>query len=125
MNSLQQFSKKNYLNLETFRKSGVGVRTPVWFVQDAETFYVLTMAGSGKVKRIHNNGRVNIAPCKVNGTPTGTWVQAVAAVNTEAQVFNQVIRLLDKKYGLLRKLFFRDTSNQDRHDIVLEIKLVE
>ena len=125
MNSLQQFSKKKYLNLETFRKSGLGVRTPVWFAQDGETIYVLTMAGSGKVKRIRNNGRVNIAPCKVNGTPTGPWVQAVASQSTDAQEFKHVISLLDKKYGLLRKLFFRDPSAQDRHDTVLEIKLIE
>jgi len=33
MNSLEQFSKMKYLNLETFRKSGQGMQTPVWFVQ--------------------------------------------------------------------------------------------
>ena len=62
MKSLDQFQKQKYLNLETFRKSGESMRTPVWFVQDGESLYVHTVANSGKVKRIRNNGRVNIAP---------------------------------------------------------------
>ena len=32
--AIVQFAGANYLNLETFRKTGVGVRTPVWFAQD-------------------------------------------------------------------------------------------
>ena len=32
--AIAQFAGANYLNLETFRKTGVGVRTPVWFAQD-------------------------------------------------------------------------------------------
>ncbi|MGB8772453.1 MAG: hypothetical protein WCC92_22780 [Candidatus Korobacteraceae bacterium] len=32
--AIGQFAKAKYLNLETFRKTGVGVRTPVWFAQD-------------------------------------------------------------------------------------------
>jgi len=61
------FKKQKYLNLETLRKSGVGVRTPVWFVQDGNVLFVRTIADSGKVKRIRNNPQVNIAPCKVDG----------------------------------------------------------
>ena len=35
--AIAQFAKAKYLNLETFRKTGVGVRTPVWFAQDPGT----------------------------------------------------------------------------------------
>ena len=52
MNTLEQFSKKKYLNLETFRKNGKSVRTTVWFIQEGETIYVNTWSNSGKVKRI-------------------------------------------------------------------------
>ena len=78
MTWLETFSRQQYLNLETFRKSGVGVRTPVWFVQDGETIYVRTIANSGKVKRIRNKGLVNIAPCKVDGALLGDWQPASA-----------------------------------------------
>ena len=125
MNTLGQFSKKQYLNLETFRKNGVGVRTPVWFGQEDQTLYVITMAGSGKVKRIRNNGRVNIAPCKMDGTPTGTWVPANAQEITDPETTKKVNLLLDKKYGLLKKLLGLGSDRRGRHDIILEIKLIE
>ena len=32
--AIAQFAEAKYLNLETLRKSGVGVRTPVWFAKD-------------------------------------------------------------------------------------------
>jgi PPOX class probable F420-dependent enzyme len=32
--AIAQFAKAKYLNLETFRKTGAGVRTPVWFAQE-------------------------------------------------------------------------------------------
>ena len=72
------FTRQAYLNLETFRKSGAGVRTPVWFVQTGDTVYIRTAANSGKVKRIRNNHHVNIAPCKMNGDPLDEWLPALA-----------------------------------------------
>ena len=33
--AIAQFAGAKYLNLETFRKSLLGVRTPVWFAQEA------------------------------------------------------------------------------------------
>ena len=125
MNNLKQFIKKQYLNIETFRKNGAGVRTPVWFGQDNETLYVITLAGSGKVKRIRNNGRVNIAPCKMDGTPIGTWSPANAREIIDPEIAEKANHLFDKKYGLLKKLFGLGTSRQGRQDIILEIKLIE
>lgn len=119
------YEKQKYLNLETFRKSGVGVRTPVWFVQDGEALFVRTGANSGKVKRIRNNGRVNIAPCKMDGALLGEWVQAFARVVTDPEVDRVVDKLLDKKYGLLKKLFGLGSTRGDRHDIILEIQPIE
>lgn len=49
---LAQFAHQNYLNFETFRKSGGSVKTPVWFVQDGDKLFVRTANSSGKVKRI-------------------------------------------------------------------------
>ncbi len=46
----KQFENQNYINIETFRMNGQGVKTPVWFVQDDGSLYVRTAEGSGKVK---------------------------------------------------------------------------
>jgi uncharacterized protein len=122
MNNL--FINQNYLNLETFRKNGLGVKTPVWFVQDGDTLFVRTFSKSGKVKRIRNNNQVNIAPCKMNGALLGDWVQALAREIKEDEFDRKIDKLLDKKYRLLKKIFFRGGSN-NRSYITLELKVRE
>ncbi len=89
-----------YLNLETFRKSGVGVKTPVWFTSQGSDLYVWTQADSGKAKRIRNNGKVNLAPCKADGTLLGDWQSARATQDTSAEAKALVHQLMKQKYGL-------------------------
>ena len=101
---LSQFKKQNYLNLETFRKSGLGVKTPVWFVEDGGVLYVRTGASSGKVKRIRNNSQVRIVPSGASGEPRGEWVDARAALVDEAQA-EQVNVLMKRKYGVQKSMF--------------------
>ena len=125
MDALEQFKHQQYLNLETFRKNGEGMKTPVWFVQDGETLYVSTIANSGKVKRIRNDGRVNVAACKMNGKVSGAWALAKARENTDPEIHIRVNRMLDKKYGLVKKLFDNQRDKKGVKDTILEIKLVE
>jgi len=125
MTGFDQLTQQTYINLETFRKSGVGVKTPVWFVQDGDIFYVRTVANSGKVKRIRNNGQVNIAPCKADGALLGEWVPALARELKDEETDHKVNRLLDKKYGLVKKMFSLVSALQGRKGTILEIKLGE
>ena len=125
MVALEQYKRQKYLNLETFRKSGESMKTPVWFVQDGETLYVCTVANSGKVKRIRNNGRVNIALCKMDGKVSGVWVPALAREITDPEISTKVNRMLGRKYGLMKKLFDNQRTQKGAKDTILEIKLVE
>ena len=96
---LAQFGGQKYISLETFKKSGQGVKTPVWFVEDNGAFYVYTEADSWKVKRIRNNPRVRVAVCNMRGVVKGPWMDATATfVEGEERVAAD--RLLDKKYFL-------------------------
>lgn len=117
-----QLIRQQYLNIETFRKSGLGVKTPVWFVQDGDTVFVRTVANSGKVKRIRHNGQVNIAPCKVDGTLLGDWASATALEVVDDATDRKVDLLLDKKYGLMKKMFALASALQGRKYIVLAVK---
>ena len=103
--TLKQFEKQQYLNIETFRKNGQGVKTPVWFVQDGEALHVWTQAGSGKAKRIRNNGTVRVAPSTGSGEPTGEWVDARAETNESPDAINHVEKLMQKKYGVMFYIF--------------------
>lgn len=115
------FEKQKYLNIETFRRSGIGVKTPVWFVQDGETLFIRTVGNSGKVKRVRNNPQVNIVPCKMDGTPIGSWIPATAREVKDEEIDRKVDQLLDKKYGLLKKMFTMAGRNGQKHTI-LEVK---
>ena len=114
-----EFSGHKYLNLETFKKSGDGVKTPVWFAADPSTsldsgaakLYVYTIGASGKVKRIRNDGGVKIAPCNARGGVLGEWVPARAEILTGAEA-EHGMQLLNKKYVPWKQLldffaFFR------------------
>jgi PPOX class probable F420-dependent enzyme len=123
MKPIEQFAKKKYLNLETFRKNGAGVKTPVWFAQEGETLYVITMADSGKVKRIRRDGHIDVVPCTASGKPRGTWVPARAREEADPAVLARIDRLFDRKYGLIKKLFERQREGRGSRDTVLEITL--
>ncbi len=99
--AIAQFAKAKYLNLETFRKNGMGVRTPVWFAQEAgrPLFYVYSEADAGKVKRIRNNPKVRMAPCNFRGDLRGAWIDARARI-CEAEEVAHGQQLLRQKYGL-------------------------
>src|SRR5712691_6264028 len=100
---LSQFAGQKYLNVESYRKNGTAVATPVWFAEDAGLLYIYSLADAGKVKRIRNNPRVRVAPCDLRGRPKGEWVEARARIAGAAEA-EKGHRLLDRKYGLLKKV---------------------
>ncbi len=120
--SLGQFNNQDFLNLQTFRKNGEGVPTPVWFVQDGDTLYIRTIANSGKVKRAHNKPQVEIMPCGSNGEPLGEWVPALARELGDAGTYAKVADLLSAKYGKQPKIYEANAIARGEKYTVLEIK---
>jgi len=98
---LAPFRGHNYLSLETFKKNGDGVKSPVWFALHEHVLYVYTEADSWKVKRIRNNPRVRMARCTVRGRVTGPWVDGTASI-IEGEERRTADRLLDRKYFMKR-----------------------
>jgi PPOX class probable F420-dependent enzyme len=97
-------ASRQYLNLETFRRNGNGVRTPVWFAAApaddpaaGPTLYVYTTADSGKAKRIRLNGTVRVAACDARGGIKGPWIDGRAVI-TGATEFDRGMRLINRKY---------------------------
>ena len=104
MSSLKQFEKQQYLVIESFRKNGQGVKTPVWFAQEGETLFVWTESTSGKAKRIRRDGKINIVPSTGSGQPLGEWAQAVAKERPDVQSLKKVDNLFIRKYGFQKKM---------------------
>jgi PPOX class probable F420-dependent enzyme len=105
-----EIHSQRYLNLATFRKSGVAVSTPIWFAEDDDKLYFMTNSKLGKVKRIRNNPQVRIAPCTIRGKITGPeFAATVRILGTEQS--DRVRRLIKAKYWLARLPFlWRNTD---------------
>ena len=123
------FSGQKYLNLETFKKNGQGVKTPVWFAAEPASqlnsseakLYAYTIGVSGKVKRIRNNSQVRIAPCDMRGTVKGEWVSANVEIVTGAEA-DHGTQLLNKKYFPWKQLLGLFASFSRRERIVFVIR---
>lgn len=120
--SLAQFETEQYLNLATYRKDGREVQTPVWFVEQGGILFVRTIQGSGKVKRIRHNPEVRVVPCEVYGEPKGEWLRGRARLATAAES-EEVNRLMEQKYGRLKREMESKTLSQGLEYVVLAIEL--
>lgn len=103
VDSLAQFSNQSYINLETYKKNGQAVRTPLWFVEDYGVLYMRTPAMSAKVRRIRNNPRVRVVPSDWRGNPLGVWIDGEAHL-IEASQAEWVNQLVKRKYGVMKRL---------------------
>jgi PPOX class probable F420-dependent enzyme len=104
---LSHLAGEKYINLETYRKNGQGVRTPVWFVEmingEGSVLYVRTSDDTGKYKRVRNNPSVQIAPCDMRGGVKGNWVKGEARIADEEEK-TKAFKMLEKKYGIIYKM---------------------
>ena len=107
---------QRYVSLTTFRKTGVGVSTPLWFAEESGKLYFMTRSDSGKYKRIRNNAGVRVAPCTMRGRVTGPEFTGVARVLPEGD-WQRARKALEKKYWLMKLPFW------SKKNIFLEITL--
>ncbi|GAB4498404.1 MAG: PPOX class F420-dependent oxidoreductase [Anaerolineales bacterium] len=105
MTHIEQFKNHKYMNLETFRKNGEGVKTPVWFAQDGNTLRIWTESKTGKVKRIRRDGTVRVTPSTASGEPLGEWTEAKAIVLEEPEEVKRTKDLFYQKYGWMFNMF--------------------
>ncbi len=121
MSNFSAFAGQRYLNLESFRKNGVAVRTPLWFAQDGDTIFVYSTADSGKAKRIRRDVAVRIAPCDMRGTVFGDWIAARAAPVTGAE-YDRGMMLLDRKYWPWKAMLGLMARFRPRPRVVIAIR---
>ncbi|MFT4719320.1 MAG: PPOX class probable F420-dependent enzyme [Candidatus Azotimanducaceae bacterium] len=89
----------SYVCLETYRKTGVGVATPVWVATLDTRHYVFSESRAGKVKRLRNNPRVKIAACNFSGNVSSEWLAGQVRIVTEPALVRRVYAEFIKKYG--------------------------
>ncbi|MGA7368325.1 MAG: PPOX class F420-dependent oxidoreductase [Nitrososphaeraceae archaeon] len=106
-------SQYRYIKLETLKRNGKAVATPVWFVVDGRKICVVTRSQTGKVKRLRNNANVRVAPCGMRGQLKGQWYNGKAFLANQEELGNAV-SLRNKKYGFMATLagFLTRTKGQ-------------
>lgn len=101
---LEQFRNFEYIRLETVKKNGQVVPTPVWFVVEDDMLYVRSYANSGKVKRMKNNPHVRVTPSDALGKPHGVTIDGLAErANGDMEI--KISQCLYRKYGLMKMSF--------------------
>jgi PPOX class probable F420-dependent enzyme len=93
------FDRQRYMSLATFRRTGVEVRTPVWFAAVDGKIYLFTAGESGKVKRLRHSSRARIAPSDMRGRVEGAWWDVAARIVTEPGSIERAHTALRAKYG--------------------------
>ena len=119
--SLALCATQRYLNLESVKRDGTPVQTPVWFAEAYSVLYVYTLANAGKVKRIRRNPRIRLAPCTMRGTVIGPWVEAEATI-VDATTAAHGHALLRHKYGWIKGIGDVFSRLLHRERVVLAIR---
>jgi len=106
---------QKYISLGTFRKNGAKIATPVWFGEDGDKLYVMTLSKMGKTKRIRNNPQITVAPCTMRGKLIGPEIAATARI-LPPEEHAHARQTINRKYLLARL-----SSPFSRADAFLEL----
>ncbi len=107
-NNIETFEKAKYINIQTYKKNGQPISTPVWFIIKDNKIFFRTSHNSGKIKRIRNNNKVKFALCDIRGKIKGEWYEGVTNIENDSN--NSILVQINKKYGIssrLMKIFYK------------------
>jgi PPOX class probable F420-dependent enzyme len=96
--------RQQFIALTTFRKSGAGVVTPVWFIHDAGKLYVWTSAESGKVKRLRQNPWISLVHSDYSGKPLGEPMRGMVSFPPKEE-WKALKKQFQSKYGVQFNVF--------------------
>ena len=115
-----QLSKAKFISLETYKRNGEAVRTPVWFVLENGLIYFHSPAKSWKVKRLRGNPVVRLAPCARFGRIEGDWLKG-KATRIDGEDGKRIVKLVNSKQGLDGRIFgFFEKKNRVAFSIKLD-----
>ena len=124
IDKLDELLKAKFICLETYKKNGEPVRTPVWFTVEGGKVYFHTPLKSGKVKRLRRNPNLRLAPCTRTGKVIGDWLKG-KATELDEQESERVIKLVNSRLGLLDKIISIFICRIYGKRVTFQVELVE
>ena len=121
--TLSRFEGERVISLESYRKNGEPVRTPVWFLEENGVLYVHTDDSTGKVKRIRRNPKVRVAPSHFRGKPKAEYIDAWAELESSPGTVESYHSKIYKKYGWQGTFtrFLQRFSRSKARDVIIAI----
>ncbi len=101
---MPSYADASYISLETFKRDGSGVKTPVWCAPAGDQIVVFSEAKAGKVKRLRNNPRIRVARCDMRGKVRGPWREGTARICDSQAEQDAAYAALRQKYGWQMRL---------------------
>lgn len=99
MTATTPLDDERYISLETFKKDGNGVKTPVWCAPLDGKLVIFTAGESYKVKRLRRNPACRAAACDVRGRVRGPWHEGTCRIVEDAGEQARAHAALRRKYG--------------------------
>jgi len=98
----REIAASSFVSLGTFRRNGAEVAVPVWIARDGDELVVTSERNTGKVKRLRNDTRVTLRPCRRMGAvaPDAITVHATGRIAGAASDDARANVALRRKYGL-------------------------
>lgn len=90
---------ERYVNLESYKRDGGGVLTPVWVAPLDDKLVIFTLSESYKVKRVRRNPKVRLAPCDVRGGLRGPFHEGTCRVVEDPATIARAHAAMRRKYG--------------------------
>jgi uncharacterized protein len=112
-----------YVSIESFKRDGTGVTTPVWFVVEDGRVFCRSDPETHKVKRIRRKPEITVARCNVRGTVKGERLPARVEFVPESE-WPRLQHAYDRKYrleALLSKLPFGGPPGPTGDQVYYEI----
>ncbi|WP_068272062.1 PPOX class F420-dependent oxidoreductase [Aldersonia kunmingensis] len=103
---LTAFVEEKVVLLQTRKRDGSWVDTPMNIAVTGDRAYFRTPAKASKNKRLRNFPDVRIRPCTWSGRPTGPPMSATARLLTGDES-TAAGRLIDRKYPVLQRIMVR------------------
>lgn len=99
---MSDIADEKFVSLETFKRNGEAVATPMWIARDGAHLVIWTPADTWKVKRARRDPRVTLRPSGRTGSvkPDAPVVTGSAEVVTDPEYVAHVRGLIKQKYGL-------------------------
>jgi PPOX class probable F420-dependent enzyme len=119
------YADATYISLETFKRDGNGVRTPVWCAPLDGQIVIFTEAKAFKVKRLRRNPKIRVARCDVRGKVSGAWCTGIGRISDSRSEQDRAYEALLDKYGWLMRVtnFFSTLTGRIRGRAVLVLTL--